>query len=752
MTTIQKVRRQLTSVSTVCVIAFGVAAAPAGASYGELSHFGEAGTGKGQFNLTESFGATDALGVDPTTNALYVVDGPTKKEFRIQKWELQAGKWAAVAERKFKPAFPRVSGVEGVAVDPAHGRIYVLALGERGEAAKVDPEIVAAGSLYAFSTSTLEPASGTAEGVLAGSEVLNTLSNTAGDALLEPSGIAVDPTTGDVIVLAYEDSTGADEELRVVLQRISSTGTLGARWSDATNFFGGGGDVTPEPTSPVVTATGKIYVADGELPFGANMVEEIDEVPSNFAAKGTPTPLTEFESEQLITFPGIPLPVSGGGLALGPDGTFYAYAQLLRQEGAGFHEPAVLAFSSAGAELGWFGGQNQPKESAHVPCAISFRGHPLVAAGASGTVFVFDSDPASPDVVEFGPGGSGCPTASATAPVATVNNEPVSGPVSVGTKVKFTSKLTQANALSVEWEFVNTATKASEKIAGPANEFQTPELTHSFSAEGAYAVKETIVSDDLASPPLVKETTITAKAAAPTAQFSVTTPITLGEAARFDAKTSSGNGASITSYVWNFGDGTAEAASAEAAISHTYAAPGTYTATLTVKSAIGTGEVKHQVEVLAPSSGGGTGGGGNGGSGAGGGGSGSSGGGGSSGGTLAYRASLAGGVLSVSRGGTVLVKIQCQGQSSCTGTVTLRTLSAVAAKHKAILTLGSGTFAAAGGSVKQVTLHLSTKALSLLARLHLLKVRATIVARDSAGASHTSSAVITLRAPRRGKH
>ena len=117
--------------------------------------------------------------------------------------------------------------------------------------------------------------------------------------------------------------------------------------------------------------------------------------------------------------------------------------------------------------------------------------------------------------------------------------------------------------------------------------------------------------------------------------------------------------------------------------------------------------------------------------------------------------------LKASSAGTVSVEVSCPvGESSCSGTVTLRTLNAVAAslagaaKSKAsILTLATGSFKVAGGKVTTVKLHLSAKARALLARLHVLRARATIVAHDPAGASHTTQIVVTLRVAkaRRGK-
>ena len=115
---------------------------------------------------------------------------------------------------------------------------------------------------------------------------------------------------------------------------------------------------------------------------------------------------------------------------------------------------------------------------------------------------------------------------------------------------------------------------------------------------------------------------------------------------------------------------------------------------------------------------------------------------------LSYSVSVAGASVAVSPAGALSLKIDCSGQSSCTGGVTLRTASAVlsSTKHKAILTLASASFSIAGGQVKVVALHLSSKARALLKRVHTLKARATIIARDSSGASHVTTALVTLKA------
>lgn len=121
-------------------------------------------------------------------------------------------------------------------------------------------------------------------------------------------------------------------------------------------------------------------------------------------------------------------------------------------------------------------------------------------------------------------------------------------------------------------------------------------------------------------------------------------------------------------------------------------------------------------------------------------------------------ATIAGTSVQVSSSGSLSIKISCPpGETSCAGIVTLRTLNAVAASakvKKAILTLVSGSFTVPGGGVKTVTLHLSAKGRALLAKEHVLRARATVLAHNVSGASHTGVATLTLRLakPKSKKH
>jgi hypothetical protein len=244
----------------------------------------------------------------------------------------------------------------------------------------------------------------------------------------------------------------------------------------------------------------------------------------------------------------------------------------------------------------------------------------------------------------------------------------------------------------------------------------------------------------------------------PTAAIASPSSLVSGVPASFNGAGSSDPypSGTISNYSWSWGDGTPDGTGV--APTHTYAAPGEYAVTLTVTDAYGvtSGAVtrsvdvgrsqaeiqaeesalnkKHEEALAAAKSV-------------------------ANQGVSAFEnripdAQLAGTSLQVSASGAVTVKISCPaGESSCTGTITLRTLSAViaanghAAKHKpTVLTLATASFSVAGGAARAVTLHLSEKARVLLARVHTLRARATLLAHDPQDASHTTTTIVTLRA------
>jgi hypothetical protein len=122
-------------------------------------------------------------------------------------------------------------------------------------------------------------------------------------------------------------------------------------------------------------------------------------------------------------------------------------------------------------------------------------------------------------------------------------------------------------------------------------------------------------------------------------------------------------------------------------------------------------------------------------------------------------AKLASTSVVVARDGTLEISVSCPtGETSCSGTITLRTLGAFSATtggaagptgRASTMRLAIGSFRVAGGHVRSIRLRLSGKGRALLARRRRLPSRATIVARDPAGATHTTQATLTLRAGRR---
>jgi hypothetical protein len=118
---------------------------------------------------------------------------------------------------------------------------------------------------------------------------------------------------------------------------------------------------------------------------------------------------------------------------------------------------------------------------------------------------------------------------------------------------------------------------------------------------------------------------------------------------------------------------------------------------------------------------------------------------------------LVGTKLLVSPSGATSLKVSCPAGQGCSGTVTLRALPAASAaielrskRRKAgVSALASGTFTVAGGRTATVKLHLTVGARRLLARVHELRVRATIVAHTPAGWTYTGHTIVTIRMAKR---
>jgi hypothetical protein len=885
MSEAQRVYRTLLAALAGVLLMSGAAATLAQADpYGELQHFSGSGTALGQLNEPEP-----ALGVDPEDNSVFVVDSPAHGNgLRLQKFieNTTTHKYEAVASIAFKPAGQNPEEgdeVEGIAVDTKLNRVYLLASQHRPEKAKEpDPEVLAAGILYAFKTTNvankLEFAAETSEGVVANNEVLQTKSTVPGAAILEPSGIAVDPTNGDVIIAGTEDrgKKPFEQEYTTVLQRVTSKGVLGARYVDSREELNPETNKVEEKSffeecdcanSPVVTSAGHVYVVNNE--------NQILEIPADFNGATAPKPVAgcgeECGNELVTAFPG-EVPESGGQMSIGPEGRIYVFAKIT-DASSGFKYGGAVVFNEQLVEEGWTGGQNQASQAGK--CIFDGTQEPAIGAGKENKLFGLErnsSGPEPPRIIEFGPGGSGCPAASATVPSEAAGGVVNVEPVPIGEKVTLSSKVTQANALRTEWEFGD----GSPNVETGA-QHQTTEVIHKFASVGKHTVKETIHTDDLATPVITVErkieivggpkviteaepknegTSVTlrgtvnpngeaitacefeygpstsygshvpcagvppageepkpvsAKITAPRhveihyrlkatsaaktefgndETFTIANkPVAITGNATFSQTTATLNatvnpeGAEVTGCKFVYGPTTSYGAEkgcttlpggkGEAAVAVTAAVSGLSPGTSYHYKIVATNSLKETGEGLdatfrtTPSTSGGGGGGG----------------GGSTTSTASPAAgpsAPAGGVLPtiqskppgvpiatiagssalVSSVGAFTLKVGCPtAESSCTGTIVLRTVKAVVAsagheaKSKAIiLMLAAGSFTVVGGRTKTITLHLSVKGRSLLAHAHTVFARVTISAHDPAGAKHTTLVNVTLRPAKKPKH
>ncbi|HUA73333.1 MAG TPA: PKD domain-containing protein [Solirubrobacteraceae bacterium] len=243
----------------------------------------------------------------------------------------------------------------------------------------------------------------------------------------------------------------------------------------------------------------------------------------------------------------------------------------------------------------------------------------------------------------------------------------------------------------------------------------------------------------------------------PTVALSAPGALTVGSPASFAATGFSDPypGASIASASWSWGDGSS---SNGLTASHVYAAPGSYTVTLTAADGYGAHSAPvSSIVSVAPAAPGGSEPGPGSGSGSGGAGVGSTGSGAGSAaqgvaGLLVSNAAhspsarLSSSSLKVSAG-KVKLAIACTASgAACSGTVTLTASAAHASGAKSKpLVLGSGSFTIAAGKSGTVTIRLSAKARALLAKGHRLNALATIVLHPAGGAAHTTSSAVTLR-------
>jgi PKD repeat protein len=807
----QNIRRILLALTSIATLLAGGDVAVAHAAYGELgSPIVETG------NVETGNLKPHVFGIEPGGGNFFVGDEVTRTEnskeerfYRIQKF---GSSGTALAEStKIKVSLESEAlgpaALEGIAVDTAGKRLYVLVVREREaeeEAPIFDATISEAANLYEYST---EVKNSNKELELIKNIPLLPKAETARALLLEPHGITIDPKTGEVVILGQEDeqtTPGESPEMRAAVQFVAPNGNLGARYVDLENCLdeGAGGETactesSGQPFSPVISPEGKVLVERSG---------EIWELP----------PTKEVSSGRFETHPRRVLPSEPQREELGPEQKVLQFPQaseeqpgvggtmsLVPEGGAGVGKiylttgitptpsvkgavtnPGVLVLDYAEPggvaetkELGWVGGGAEGVGQCSIP-KFGSRVLPVVG-GEHEDVYLFDfhahiePHPAGVELFKFGPGGTGCPSASATEPSVKVKNslgkEVEVSKVPLGEAATLSSEVTGGNATSVAWKFEHAgkeeAKDAAEELEAASYQFGTTSLKHKFEQAGEYEITEVIATDDLASPALEVKRKIVVETTPLAVEFNYPASVVAGKAAKLEATVIDPHepGAPHLKYTWEFGGGeekSGETTATSFSEEHIYPAEGEESVTLKVTDGHGVvGEATHVISVSKAEAHGGEGPKGEG----------------PKSETskteapkteapkveAAPEATLASSSLSVTASGAVKLEIGCPaGDSSCSGTVTLRTLGAVGArasgrrkgKHKAILTLATGSFTVAGGQTQAVALHLSSAGRALLARLHTLRVQATIVAHDPSGTTHTTQTTITLRVAAKSKH
>jgi Immunoglobulin I-set domain len=534
-----------------------------------------------------------AIGVDPTeSDSVFVLDEPDEptyhyikeiksseeiitsyiRHFRIQKFTdtgvLEAQAEFSVEspeqEEEEEPLALEDEHVSNIAIDSADGKLYVLATEPRSYKATRDAEAPVAYELLAFSTATLAPAGTGGTDVLAGPSALDAESKTTGGALIEPRGIAVDPKTHEVVILASEDHAGEPLDKpannRFVLERVSSSGSLGERYIDSNGFF----KTNKEgPLGVVVTPGGKVlvrYAGIAEVPYDFSSssapVQLQGTVPAEPNAKSV---LQEAPNES----------ETGGQLSLSPEGELYESSSVweYKKKEKSEEDTAVTAREAAtGAILGWTGGQS-PLVNTDDECVLdpgTEKEAVDVAAGSEGRLFVLAPEylnalsesfqpHTSKAVIELGPGGKSCPGAHGSAVVVDVNGLPLSEgePVLDHSKLGLSTEVGGADAIGEEWVIENKKTH-KKVLEGPDMplEFQREETTnyqllqqplfeYTFSEPGEYLISGKITSDDLATGQVATPTrTLIVDAAPEVTEQPVTQTDPVGRGATFAAEAS----------------------------------------------------------------------------------------------------------------------------------------------------------------------------------------------------------------------
>jgi hypothetical protein len=471
------------------------------ATFGELGEaWGKAGTGSGQFFKPGTFG------VDPQTGDVYAGDmNSSGSVYRIQKFTKTGELKAAVEFSRKEEVTGKLIRLVGIAVDPVRERFYVLEACRVGEGSSNCSLAVGNFVAYRLKAFKTTPNAGKLE-------LASTFTLPLGEKeLYNPTSIAVDPASGDVVILGEDNGTVVpvpeeEEKTEVVhhtvLERVSPAGVVGTRFTDESNLLRQPGLLAGSAMSLAVGRDGTIYTLTGgkspgtpgakstrawELPAA---MTELKAVPGfAAAAEAEKWPLPEENGNGTGFY-------AGPGIAISPDGSTLYWKEAFDGTETVPGGALVRAYSLAEDRTrALYGGGTSG-------CSIRTPGAGIGATGEGGgeELLVFDYGPeqASPPygakVLRFGEGGTGCPASLARFSVDGREEDGVE--VGRGDVVNFdaTSSELANQALPSEliWTFGDgqeQVVKCEEEETGECLKPAAMTTSHEYAAAGEFTVR-----------------------------------------------------------------------------------------------------------------------------------------------------------------------------------------------------------------------------------------------------------------------
>ncbi len=437
------------------------------------------------------------LAVNPNDGSVYIGNlAGNNATMRVQKFS-QAGTILGVTED-----IPATGSIIGIGLNPAAGsagHFYVI-LGSKRTEEPLEGLFVAE-KIREYSTVP----NGSGELVKEAEFSLPSVSPTGGgEALVTPREIDVDPVTGELVVLALNESN------QIILQRINgTTGAFTSRHTETGTTIGGTGAPTNLFYGMAVNNSGLTYIVTTEGNGGAQSSIRGYTLKSNFntaTLESVPGFANAAAAESWPSVGGnriIIEPLVGSKQGKGPQ---IAVGTNASGEETIYYKTLVTASTSTKAGVYYIHGYSIPGEATSTifggntvggACAIQ-TGSAALAARNDGTLDVLDQgktvtseaelSPYGPNVLRFGPnGGVSCPVPAAALELKESGTKVST--VAAGTTVTLdgsASELAGKTLTETTWT-IKGPVESTANIAGPTNS-----TTKEFNTPGTYTVREKI--------------------------------------------------------------------------------------------------------------------------------------------------------------------------------------------------------------------------------------------------------------------